>query len=127
MQVRKFDERVTADAARVMVALLVVKVFEMMVLFSEGGCADDPRLQELFEDTINGRPGDVASLVPALFEEFFRSEMPVGVHDLSENNTAPARKQQPACFKIIFVFFLFVNDHIVIQCLISRAKVKGSF
>lgn len=127
MQVRKLNKRVTADAARVMMALLVVKMFEMMVFFSEGGLADNPRLEKFLKDAVNGRPGNLAPFVPALFQELFRREMPVGVHDLIEHNPAPARELQAAAVKIIFIFFLFVDDHIVIQCLMPRAKIKGSF
>src|SRR3989338_8732372 len=37
--------------------------------------------------------------------------MPVGVHDLIENDMAPAGKLQSVPFKIVLVFFLFVDDH----------------
>ena len=118
MQVRELDKLAAADAARVMMALLVVKMFEMMVFFSEGGLADNPRLEKFLKDAVNGRPGDLAPFVPALLQKFFWREMPVGMHDLIENDAAPARELQAAVVKIIFIFFLFVDDHLVIQCLI---------
>ena len=117
MQIREFDERVTTDAARVMMVLLIVKMFKMMMLLPKSGLADDPRLEKFLKDTVNGRPGNLAPFVPALLQELFRCEMPVGVHDLIEHNPAPARELQAAVVKIIFIFFLFVDDHIVIQCL----------
>ena len=117
MQVREFDERVTTDAARVMMALLIVKMFKMMVLLPESGLADDPRLEKFLKDAVNGRPGDLAPFVPALLQELFRCEMPVGVHDPIEHDAAPAGKLQAAIIKVIFVFLLFADDHMMIQCL----------
>jgi len=127
MQIRELDKLVTADAPRVMMAFLIIKMFKMMVLFSKGGLTDDPRLQKFFKDTIDGRPRDLTSLALALLQEFFRREMPVGMHDLVENDAAPARELQSAAVEVIFIFFLLVNDHVMIQCLIWQSKVKGSF
>ena len=118
LQVRELDKLVATDTTRVMVTLLIVKMFEMMMLLPESGLADDPRLEKFLKDAVNCRPGDLAPFMPALLQKFFRREMSVGVHDLIENDAAPAGKLQAARFKVVFVFFLFVDNHIMIQCLI---------
>jgi|SRR3989344_9278588 len=114
VQVRKLDERATAYTARVMMTFFIVEMLEMMVLFSEGGLADNSRLQKFFEDAVDGRPRDLAALVPALFQKLFRREMPVGTHDLIKNNPPSARELQAAALKIVFIFFLFVDDHVFV-------------
>lgn len=112
MQIREFDERVTTDAARVMMTLLIVKMFKMMVLLPESGFTDDPRLEKFLKDAVNGCPGNLAPFVLALLQKIFRREMPVGMHDLTENDAAPTGKLQAAIIKVIFVFLLFVDNHV---------------
>ncbi len=97
--------------------LLIVKMFKMMVLLPESSLADNPRFEKFFKDAINGRPGDLAPFVPALLQKFFRREMPVGVHDLIEHDAAPAGKFQSAPFKVVLVFFLFLDNHVFLCCL----------
>lgn len=111
MQIREFNQFVASDAARVVMAFLIVEMFEVVVFLPKGGLAHDPRLQQFFEDAIDRGPGDPAPFAAALFQELFRGEMPVGVHDLSEDDPAPAGELQAALIKVIFVFFLLMNDH----------------
>ena len=84
-QVGKFNERVTADALRVMMGFLIIGVFEMMVLVTESRLADNPCFKQFMKAAVNGRTGNLADVFFALFDQFLSGKVAVCVHGLIKN------------------------------------------